>query len=163
MITMKYKIGISLAVGLLGTTLVSIPWLARAEKLGQTSNNCQSLKEIKSGDTTVRKVIQNPLDLDFKAFENNWNTDFAVPTATKFQTFTASLTPENEAVYDVAVNLKYNDDTTITVHDKKTAMQRGKKYTFPFESPNNRQPYQVNLKVKGDNNNAYTIAVAACR
>lgn len=163
MTTMTYKMGISFAACLLGTTLVSIPWLAKAEKLAQTPNNCQSLKEIKSGDTSVRKVIQNPLDLDFKGFENNWNTDFAVPTATKFKTYTATITPENEAVYDVAVNLKYNDGTTATVHDKKTAMQRGKKYSLPFASPDGNQPYQVNLKVKGDNNNAYTIAVTACR
>ncbi|GFE69867.1 hypothetical protein [Chroococcus sp. FPU101] len=40
--------------------------------------------------------------------------------------------------------------------------RRGKTYTFPFD-PNNRQPYQVNLKVKGDNNNAYRISVMACR
>lgn len=161
---MTNKIALSLTTCLLGTSLLSTPYLVKAEQITQSvPKNCQLLKEIQSGQTSIRKEIENPANLDIKVFENNWNTDFAVPTGTKFQSFTASLTPENEAVYDVSINLKYNDDTTITVYDKETAMNRGKTYSFPFESPNNRQPYQVNLKVKGDNNNAYSASVMACR
>lgn len=161
---MANQIAYALANCLIGTSLLSLSYPVQAELIAQgVPNNCQLLKEIKSGQTSVRKEIQNPANLDVKVFENNWNTDFAVPTATKFRSYTATLIPENEAVYDVSINLKYNNDTTVTVHDQKTAMNRGKTYTFPFESPNNRQPYQVNFRVKGDNNNAYRLSVMACR
>jgi hypothetical protein len=73
------------------------------------------------------------------------------------------MLPENDAVYDVAVNLKYSDMSVSTVFKKDVSMKRGEAYSLPFQSATGRQPYQVNFNIGGANNNAYTISIMACK
>jgi hypothetical protein len=94
---------------------------------------------------------------------NNFNADFAVPTGIKFTSYKAVMLPENDANYDVAINLKFADMSTSTVFSKKVPMTRGQSYSLPFQSATGRQPYQVNFNISGANNNAYTISIMACK
>ncbi|MGK7926251.1 MAG: hypothetical protein AB4290_13580 [Spirulina sp.] len=124
----------------------------RAAELG-----CEFFKEVSTGQTQIRKKIQVTL-----LTRNNWNTDFAVPTGTPFDFYVAIMTPENDANYQVSIHLKYPQNRSDTVYDRSYPMERGRTYTLPFQSPTGEQPYQVNFRVGGANNNAYNIAVVGC-
>jgi len=94
-------------------------------------------------------------------------TSMAVVASTKDQ---ATELPKNcQYLKEVATNQthirkqidaigKNNFNTDFAV-----PMKRGETYSLPFQSPTGRQPYQINFNINGMNNNAYTIAVMACK
>lgn len=120
--------------------------------------NCQLLQEVSTGNTHITKQIQA------LGITNNFNTDFNVPAGINFTSYQAMMQVENNAKYDVTINLKYGDNSVSTVLEKsQVPMAIGETYSLPFESPIDKQPYQVNFKIAGANNNTYTISVMACQ
>ncbi len=71
--------------------------------------------------------------------------------------------PQNNANYQVTVNLKYNDNTAAEVYRRSIPMQQYELYSKTFRSPTAKQPYQVNVNVGSDPNNVYSVAVLACQ
>jgi hypothetical protein len=144
----------AIALGL-GIIIINLAPSANAKK--KPASNCQLLKEVSTNQTKIRKEIQTG------PFGNNWNTDFAVPAGVKFKSYKANMIPENNADYQVAINMKYSDDTSDVAYQRNVPMKRGQTYSLPFKSATNRQPYQINLNIGGDVGNVYNISVMACR
>jgi hypothetical protein len=147
-----------LSAGLfLGITSMTV--LANANKqagAGKLPKNCQYLKEVATNQTHIRKKIDAMIG-------KNFDTDFAVPAGVKFASFKGIVLPENEGTYGVTINLKYADNSISSALRKDVSMKSGETYSLPFQSPTGRQPYQINFNINGANNNAYTIAVMACK
>jgi hypothetical protein len=73
------------------------------------------------------------------------------------------MTPANNGNYQGTINLKYNDNTTSTVFARDKDLVRDKTYHVTFYPPLvNKQPFQVNTVIGGEENNSYTISVTAC-
>lgn len=51
-----------------------------------------------------------------------WNTDFAVPSDASYSRFRVTITPTLGTNYDLAVNLKYSDDTVDGVYQEDGVM-----------------------------------------
>jgi hypothetical protein len=126
---------------------------------------CVPLRAVEgNGETTVRKRISSPGVVP--GVNNNWNTDFAVPTGRRFTSYIATITPENAAAYNVGVNLKYNNNTSREVYRQdRIELSRNVPYQIRANTPpgTTRQPYQVNLNVSGTFGNTYQARVFACQ
>ena len=152
-------VSISLPASLLS---IQVPTQAEENKPQPSSEkNCIPLKEVTTDQTQIRKIISRPT-LGGVIKTGNYNTDFVVPTGQGFQYFVAVMTPENEANYEVTINLKYPNGTYDTPFTRNVPMTRDKTYSLPFQSGTERQPYQVNFRIGGSENNAYTISVLGC-
>ncbi|MCL6436523.1 MAG: hypothetical protein K6T90_20420 [Leptolyngbyaceae cyanobacterium HOT.MB2.61] len=142
--------GLSIATA---ATLLCQP--TQAQTFPAAPPNCVYLKEVTTGKTVIRKVI---------ALNNsNANTDFAVPTGIRFSSYIGRFIPENNARYQVDVNLKYNDGSSSTVVSRTIQARRFYLYNQPFQTPTGRQPFQINSRVTGTRNTAYRVSVLACR
>lgn len=139
----------------LATTAISVSLPAQAQSFPKAPQNCVYLREVTTGRTAIRKTIANN--------NSNANTDFVVPTGTSFSSYNGKFIPENNARYRVEANLKYADNTTSQVVNRTVQARRFYLYQQPFRTPTANQPFQVNARVTGDRNNAYQIAVLACR
>lgn len=127
---------------------------AQAQSFPSPPKGCIYLREITTNRPAIRKVIASN--------NSNANTDFAVPTGTRFVTYVGKLIPENNSNYTAEVNLKYNDNSTSQVVSRKIQARRFYLYQQPFRTPTDRQPFQINTRVTGDRNTAYQVAVLAC-
>ena len=123
----------------------------------QAKDDCEYFKEVTTDQIEIRKKIQDTLIAG-----NNWNTDFAVPAGKKYDFFVAKMTPENSDNYEVSIHLKYANGTSDTVYSRNIVLERDEGYSLTFQSPTSNQPYQVNFRVGGANNNAYTISILGC-
>lgn len=115
--------------------------------------NCVFLKEVSTGQIEIRKVVR----------VGNENTDFAVPTGVRFKSYVAQFLPENNANYQANLFFKYNDGSNARVFSKTIAGKRFQREVGAFRSPTGRQPFQINFNVSSNRNNAYQVAVMACR
>ncbi len=146
---------LSSVIGLyLTTAAVVVMQPAQAQTFPPPPKSCVYLREITTGRPAIRKVIASN--------NSNANTDFAVPTGTRFVTYVGKLIPENNARYQAEVNLKYNDNSTSQVVNRKLEARRFYLYNQPFRTPTARQPFQINARVTGDRNTAYQVAILAC-
>ncbi len=146
---------LSSIVGLyLTTAAVTVVQPAQAQSFPPAPKGCIYLREVTTKSPFIRKVIA--------ANNSNANTDFAVPTGTRFVTYVGRLIPENNATYTAEVNLRYNDNSTSQVVRRTIQARRFYRYDQPFRTPTDRQPFQVNARVTGDRNTAYQVAVLAC-
>ncbi|RZM79417.1 META domain-containing protein [Leptolyngbya iicbica] len=146
----------------LNQVAVSAIAAAAPQRLAQTSTAepaeaCVALQEVTTGQTEIRKRIENRLVL-----QGNWNTDFLVPNDQNFAYFVALITPENTGPYEFMANLVFPQGGTETALRRSGDIQAGMTYSIPFQSPTGRQPAIVNARVGGVNGNFYTIAIAAC-
>jgi hypothetical protein len=148
------KLGLIITTAL-SFSLVSSNFPAQTQPKAEEPK-CELFKEVTTDQTEVKKTIQNVL------LVKNFNTDFAVPTATKYAFYVGQMTPENTAEYDITINMKYADGSNSTVVSGDKTMERGKTYSLTFNSPTGEQPYQINFRIGGPNNNVYTISVAGC-
>jgi hypothetical protein len=115
-------------------------------------------KEVSTGQTSIQKTISaNVLG------NNDWNTDFAVPVGTTFRYFIGRVYPQNTANYQVAINLKYNNDSTSSAFNRQVPMQRLRLYSQTFRTPTAKQPFQINVNIGGPVNNVYSVAVLGCQ
>jgi hypothetical protein len=118
--------------------------------------NCVYLREVTTRNTVIRKVIETN--------NSNANVDFVVPTGTSFSSYVGMMIPENNAGYNVEVNLKYNDNTTSRAIDRKIPQAlRSYLYRQPFRTPTSQQPFQINSRITGQRNTAYRVAILACQ
>lgn len=141
---------------LAGTPLALFTNISQAQTpppLPTLQKNCVFLKEVTTGKVEIRKI----------ATKGNQNTDFAVPTGVRFTSYIAQLLPENNADYGIDMYFKYNDGSNAKVYSKTNAAQRYKRIAGPFRSPTAKQPYQINFSVATPVNNAYRVAVMACK
>jgi hypothetical protein len=145
----------SSVIGLsLTTAAVAMMQPVQAQSFPIAPKGCIYLREITTGRPFIRKVIASN--------NSNANTDFAVPTGTRFTTYVGRLIPENNAKYTAEANLKYNDNSTSQVVNRTIQARRFYRYDQPFRTPTERQPFQINARVTGDRNTAYQVAVLAC-
>jgi len=122
------------------------------------AQSCVKLREVTTGQTSISKRISA------RALgENNWNTDFAVPTGTTFSYFIANVWPENNATYQITISLKYNDNTSSQAFRDSIPLQRHNLFSKRFWAPTAKQPFQINMNVGGQLNDAYAVSVQACR
>lgn len=120
-------------------------------------NQCIPLREVTTDKTEIRKQVQVTL-----LRRDNWNTDFGVPGGKNFSFFVGNMTPENTANYDVTINLLFANGATESAFSRNVPMQKGETYSLTFQSSTGQQPFRINARIGGANNNAYTISVAAC-
>jgi len=147
-----------LSISVIGLYLVaasaSVPQPAHAQ-FPKAQQGCVYLREITTGRTSIRKTIATN--------NSNANTDFAVPTGTRFTSYIGKLIPENNDTYQAEVYLKYNDNSSSQVVNRTIQAKRFFLYQQPFRTPTDRQPFQVNTRITGNRNTAYQVAVLACR
>jgi hypothetical protein len=148
-----------LSFGITGLYLVTAAltstYSVQAQSFPNAAPGCVYLREVTTGRTAIRKLIATN--------NSNANTDFVVPTGTSFNSYIGKLIPENNAKYRAEINLKYNDNTSDQAVDRPIQARRYYLYQQPFRTPTNRQPFQINTRITGDRNNAYQLAVLACR
>ena len=142
----------------LGLSFVTNSNQVQAQPSDMDNDKCEYFKEVTTDGTEIRKKIQDTL-----IRRNNWNTDFAVPTGEKYDFFVGKMLPENTDNYEVSIHLKYPNGTSDTVYSRNIELERGESYSLTFQTPTSNQPYQVNVRVGGSNNNAYTISVLGCQ
>ncbi len=119
---------------------------------------CIPLQEVTTGQTAIQKQIKNSV-----LFNNNWNTDFSVPDTQSFEFFVLVMTPDNTGTYKGEVNFKYSDTSAATVLSRSLELEREQTYSRAFASPTGKQPFQINARIGGENNNSYTVSVLGCR
>lgn len=134
-----------------------------------SAETCKPLLAVggEPGQTIVKKRVSAPsIPVGIASLKrDNWNTDFAVDSNTKYKKFVANLIPENSGTYSVRMYLKYNQGTADEVYNDKPNLTAGKSLTISGNPRNNEQPYQINLFV-GDAESvakSYSIAVKGCR
>lgn len=136
----------------------SIPQIVAQSESEEPADSCVALQEISTGETEIRKRIENRV-----IAQGNWNTDFLVPSDQEFSYFTAIVTPENNGTFQITPNLRISNGATESAFTIRTSMVAGETYSFPFQSPTNRQPAVINMRVGGVNGHVYTLAVLACQ
>lgn len=139
----------------LATAAMMLPQPAQAQNFPPPPQGCVYLKEVSTGRSSVRKVIETN--------NSNANVDFVVPTGRSFSSYIGKLIPENNARYIIELNLKYNDNTTSRALDRTIQARRFYLYQQPFRTPTDKQPFQINSRITGDRNTAYRIAILACQ
>lgn len=122
-----------------------------------TGRSCVALQEVTTGQTEVRRRIENRAVLG-----NNWHNDWLVPNQPNFTYFVAVVTPENTAPYWLDVHLRMAHGGSEKAFSDRADAVAGSTFIIPFASPTGRQPAVVNTRLGGLNGNFYTISVAAC-
>jgi hypothetical protein len=142
-----------LGLGLTSTLIVHLPVQAQS---------CRPLRVVDGRGFEVRKRIDGrPGGV---IVSNNWNTDFAVPPGVRFRSYAVSITPENDAPYDISIHFKYPNNSSSTVFQNNSLkLARWRSWNRTFQSPTSRQPYQINLRIGGTNGNFYRARVSACQ
>lgn len=126
------------------------------------ADECYPLNVIGGTGTTVKKTVSPFSTL---VTSNNWNTDFSVPSDRSFNSYEATIVPENNANYDVELSLKYRDRSSSRAYKKdNVAVKVGQPLRLMGvpQSPSN--PFQVNVFVGGLNaiGNTYSVSVEGC-
>lgn len=109
--------------------------------------------------------IPGPFGLGLR---NNWNTDWIVPLPDRFSRFvgTVESTDEEDDVFDIALSLKYADDSADEVFNEPNyALSPGEKVEITATPEREAtMPYQVNIYVGGIDNNGsrYRASVMGC-
>lgn len=130
--------------------------------LPANAQTCSALKAVGAAGSRVEKKVSPPGASI--ALRNNWNTDFSAnPQA--FSSYVATITPKNEGLYTIQMNLKYANDSVDKVFDEKVQLKQGQPYKIKGSARLNGSPYQVNLAVGGVEvvGNTYVATVAGCR
>jgi hypothetical protein len=149
----SFQLKILVAFGL----LLSLSFVSSAQ-----ADECYPLNVIGDTGTTVKKTVSPFSTL---VTSNNWNTDFSVPSDRSFNSFEATIVPENNANYDVEMSLKYRDRSSSRSYKKdNVAVKVGQPLRLIGipQSPSN--PFQVNVFVGGLNaiGNTYSVSVEGC-
>lgn len=126
------------------------------------AETCTALKVIGAVGTKVKKTVS---PISTLVTNNNWNTDFAVPDGRTFSRYVATIMPENNANYDVKLNLKYSDKSSSEVYKKdNAAVKVGVPLNMSGAPRSQSEPFEVNVFVGGISaiGNTYTVSVAGC-
>ncbi len=142
-------VGASLFLGL------SFAFSTRAE-------TCTALKVIGGKGYQVKKNVS---PISTLVTNNNWNTDFAVPGGRSFNRYIATIIPENNANYDVKLNLKYSDNRVSESERRdNVAVKVHRPLRLEGIPLSVGEPFQINVFVGGISaiGNTYTVSVAGC-
>ena len=126
------------------------------------AETCEPLNVIGANGITVKKTVSPFSTLVTK---NNWNTDFAVPSDRSYSRYVVTIDPQNNAYYDIELNLKYSDNSSSGAYKKaNVAVKFGQPLIFIGVPQSRRDPYQVNVFIGGLNaiGNTYTVSVDGC-
>ncbi|NMF84509.1 hypothetical protein [Nodosilinea sp. P-1105] len=132
----------------------SDPLVAQADTM---ENPCVLLQEVTTGQTEVRKRIENRV-----ISRNNWHTDFLVPNSPEFDYFVALVTAENTGPYHLDIHLRLPQGGSEPAFSGRADVEAGTTYVIPFQSPTGRHPALINARLGGINGNFYSISIAAC-
>ena len=127
------------------------------------AETCSALNLIGGTGTEVKKTVS---PMGTLVSNNNWNTDFAIPSGSTFNRYVATIVPENNANYDVKMNLKYSDNSTGGAYRKdNVAVKVGQPLRMVGTPRANSDPFQVNVFVGGISaiGNTYTVSVMGCK
>ncbi len=144
------------SLGILGL-LLSLSFASSVQ-----AETCDALDVIGATGTNVKKTVSPFSTL---VTNNNWNTDFAVPSDRSFNRYVATIMPENDANYDLELNLKYSDNSSNRAYKKDNlAVKVGQTLTLVGVPPSQRNPFQINVFVGGLNaiGNTYSVSVLGC-
>lgn len=125
------------------------------------ARNCRPLAVVGGNGTVVEKKITPGGTL----FTNdNWNTDFAVPSGRNFNLYTATITAKDNANYAIKLFLKYSNNTTDKFYDQTTPLKKGKPLVISGEPRARESPYQINVLVGGLEaiGTEYSLTVSGC-
>jgi hypothetical protein len=126
------------------------------------AETCAALYVVGGNGTSVKKTV-SPFSTLLTS--NNWNTDFSVPSDRSYDRYVATILPENDANYDVELNLKYSDNSSSTSYKKENISVRvGTPLRLVGLPRSQSDPYQVNVFIGGFNaiGNTYTVSVLGC-
>ncbi|WP_225902708.1 hypothetical protein [Pseudanabaena sp. PCC 6802] len=128
---------------------------------GVEARNCRPLEVVGGAGTVVEKKITPGGTL---LTNDNWNTDFAVPSGTNFNLYTATITPKDNANYAIKLFLKYSNNTLDKFYDQTTPLKKGKPLVITGEPRARESPYQINVLVGGLEaiGTEYLLTVSGC-
>jgi hypothetical protein len=142
-------------LGLVGILSLGVVTSAQAE-------TCRALNVLGGTGTQVKKTVS---PLGTLVTSDNWNTDFAVAGGKTYSRYVATIVPENNANYDLKLNLKYSNNTSDQLYNKGNVEVKVKQPIRLSGQPRSQsEPYQVNVFVGGISaiGNTYTVSVAGC-
>lgn len=161
--------GSAIALGLAIAASSSLP-RAIAQERQATPVACFNpipLMPVGGSDPEVVKRVSPP---GFLVTRHNWDTDFVVPSNSAFSSFRVNLFFKNGDSYNVAMFLKYNDDTADSFYNKERTRVSDDQLlqipAFPRRfGPRTIQPFQVNVRVgnTGTIGNTYIVSVDGCQ
>ena len=149
----SFELKLSVVFGL----LLSLSFVSSAQ-----ADECYPLNVIGDTGTTVKKTVSPFSTL---VTSNNWNTDFTVPSDYSFNSYEATIVPENNANYDVELSLKYRDLSSSRSYKKdNVAVKVGQPLNLIGIPQSPRNPSQINVFVGGLNaiGNTYSVSVVGC-
>ncbi len=129
---------------------------------------CTPLELVGGEGSSITKTVSQPTipsplpGIDIT--KDNWNTDWAVPTLTKFDYFKATITSDG-GTFNIAFYVKYNDQTAQKFFDEKGVQIMADKPLVITATPGPKdEPYQVNLFNGGLDRigNKFTATVVGC-
>lgn len=127
------------------------------------AQTCVPLGIVEGESTEITKIVSPP---GLFVLQNNWNTDFVVPSNGNFSEFVVTLVSNEGTTYDIDVNLKYNDNTVDTPFSRRSfTMVENEPFEISAPSRVGENPFQVNVRVGGleAEGNSYTASVMGCR
>jgi len=148
--------------------LLTVMGLMTATQTAIAKEVCTPLTLVGGEGSSVTKTVSQPTipsplpGIDIT--KDNWNTDWAVPTMTKFDHFKATVTAE-EGMFNIAFYVKYNDQTSQKFFDEKGVQITADKPLVITATPGpTDEPYQVNLFNGGLNRigSTFTATVVGC-
>ncbi len=125
------------------------------------ARTCVPLQVVGGSGTQVEKKITPGGTL---LTNDNWNTDFAVPSGTNFNRYVAAITPKDNANYSIKFFLKYSNNTVDKYYDQTSALKKGKLLLISGEPRARESPYQINILVGGLEaiGTEYSLTVSGC-
>lgn len=147
--------------GLTMAASLAIAGFANAPKQVQ-AQSCTPLAAVGASTSEVEKVVSPP---GTGITEDNWHTDFTVPEGSSYSFYTVVVTPMNGGDYDIALNLKYPNDSVDRAYSVGAyPLTEGSPLTIDAEPRLTTDPYQVNVQVGGVPalGNRYTVAAYGC-
>jgi len=127
------------------------------------AQTCTPLNVVDGEGTEIEKTVSPP---GFLVTGTNWNTDFSVPSGSRFRRFVVNFVSQDGTVYDIDVKLKYSNDSVDAPYsvDSLTVME-GDPIEIGVNARTGETPYQVNLRVGGieAEGNTYRASVLGCR
>jgi hypothetical protein len=128
------------------------------------AESCIPLSVIGGKGHEVEKTVTIPAIPGF--FAHNWNTDWAIPTDTKFKNYKAVVISDSDGIFDVKMYLKYSDETSDPFYEQKNIeLTANDPLNIKITGRRQEQPYQVNLLVGGMKASGYKYraSVYGCR
>lgn len=160
--------GGAIAVGL--AIAASSPLPTAAQERQATPLPCFNpipLMPVGGNDPEVVKRVSPP---GFLVTRHNWDTDFVVPSNLAFSSFRVNLFFKNGDSYNIAMHLKYNDNSADSFYNKQHTRVSDDQLlqvpAFPRRFGSQTiQPFQVNVRVgnTGTIGNTYIVSVDGCQ